>query len=236
MREYERYQLDSIASEYRSRGYVVDVEAQLPDTGVRFDAIARRGDDKELVFVEIVNPRLSDDEIVARRLAIADAALRFPNALIDFRYIDIKQSAFLEFNTRDDNSRDQQFRELLKARFPVFNKKPKDAARQMLSLWAGYASLLRGLGRLCRHPESEEASILDLYNSFLQRRILVSAEATDDSVSHDLYQMHEVVIAATQGALVDIEYVKQLRGHYQALRKQAKDYSTKGWPIDTARW
>ncbi|WP_164446682.1 hypothetical protein, partial [Pseudomonas viridiflava] len=100
-------------------------EALLPDTGVRFDAIARRGDDKELVFVEIVNPRLSDDEIAARRLAIADAALRFPNALIDFRYIDIKQSAFLEFNTRDDNSRDQQFRELLKARFPVFNKKPK---------------------------------------------------------------------------------------------------------------
>lgn len=48
------------------------------------------------------------------------------------------------------------------------------------------------------------------------------AELTDDAVNHDLFQMYEVVVAATQGAIVDVEYVKQLRGHYQSLRKQAK--------------
>lgn len=236
MREYERYQLESIASEYRSQGYSVVIEGQLSESGARFDAIARREGDNKLVLIEIVNAGLSDDQIADRRLAIAYAASRFPDALVDFRYVDTKQLAFLEFNERDYGLRHQQFRELLSARFPVFNKNPKYAARQMLSVWADYASLLRGFGRICNHPEDDDASILDLYNSFLQRRVLVAAETMDDAVSQDLFQMHEVVIAATQGAIVGIEYVKQLRGHYQALRKQIKSYSKKGLPADDFRW
>lgn len=236
MREYERYQLDSILSEYTSKGYTVEVEAQVAGQGARFDAIARRSHGDQLVLIEIVNPNLSDHQIAARRRAIEEAASQNPRALVDFRYIDTRQSAFLEFNKRDDDFRYQQFRELLSARFPVFDKKPKYATRQLLSLWAGYASLLRALGRFCEHPENETVSILDLYNSFLRHGILVPAERTDDEVSDDLFQIHEVVIAATQGAVVDIGYVKQLRGHYQALRKQAKSYSKNNRTGEGIRW
>lgn len=236
MEEYERYQLDLIASEYRSKGYTVEVESQLPESSLRFDAVARKEAEGKMVLVELVNPNLSEDQIAVRRRAIAETASLFPNALVDFRYIDTKQSAFLEFNKRDDDFRYQQFTDLLKARFPVFNKKPKYAARQMLNLWVGYACLLRGFGRFCSHPDSETASILDLYNSFLRQGGLVPAERTDDAVNHDLFQMHEVVIAATQGALIDVEYVKQLRGHYQALRKQVKKYSKNGMRGDKLRW
>jgi hypothetical protein len=236
MEEYERYQLDLIVSEYRSRGYVVEVESQLPGISSRFDAVARKESEGKMVLVELVNPNLSEGQIAVRRRAIAETASLFPNALVDFRYIDTKKSAFLEFNKRDDDFRYQQFTDLLKARFPVFNKKPKYASRQMLSLWVGYACLLRGFGRFCNHPDSETASILDLYNSFLRQGGLVPAELTDDAVNHDLFQMYEVVVAATQGAIVDVEYVKQLRGHYQSLRKQAKNYSKNDMSGDKLRW
>ena len=45
-----------------------------------------------------------------------------------------------------------------------------------------------------------------------------------------------VMIAATQGAIVDILYVKQFRGHFQALRKQARRYSKKGMVGEGIRW
>lgn len=236
MREYERYQLDSIISEYTSQGYTVEIGAHFAATNSQFDAIATRVDDDRMVLIEIVNPNLTEHQIAARRRAIEDAASRFPRALVDFRYIDQRQSAFQEFNKRDDNFRHLQFRQLLNARLPVFNKKPEQAARQLLGLWGSYTSLLRGFGRFCGHSQNETASILDLYNSFLQRGILVPAERTDDDVSEDLFQVHEVMIAATQGAIVDILYVKQLRGHFQALRKQARRYSKKGMVGEGIRW
>ncbi|KPY45364.1 hypothetical protein [Pseudomonas syringae] len=236
MREYERYQLDSIISEYTSQGYTVEIGAHLAATNSQFDAIATRGDDDRMVLIEIVNPDLTDRQIAARRRAIENAASQFPRALVDFRYIDQRQSAFQEFNKRDDNFRHLQFRQFLNARLPVFNKKPEHAARQLLSLWGSYTSLLRGFGRFCGHSQNETASILELYNSFLQHGILVPAERTDDEVSDDLFLVHEVMIAATQGAIVDIHYVKQLRGHYQALRKQARRHSKKGWVKEAIRW
>lgn len=236
MRPYERYQLDLIASEYRQKGYVVHLEESLPESRWRFDAIARNEVDGEMVLIELVNPNLSEEQINRRRLAIAEAALSFPKALVDFRYIDVKQSNFMQFNNTDENFRGWSFLDLMNSRVPPFNEHQKNTSRQMLTLWADYTVLLRGYGHLWRHPECETASIMDLYNSFLRAGILKPAEVVTDEVSDDLFQMYDVVTAATQGALVEVSYVKQLRGHYMWLRKQLKDHKSMNFYVKGIRW
>lgn len=223
MREYERLQLELIVSEYRSRGYVVETEAVLPDSQLRFDGIARN-DNGELVLLELVNANMSEDEMAARRHVIKETASRYPGALIDFRYVDTKQALFTQLKLPKDEHRFDTFRKLLRARLSPLDEHPENTSKQMLVLWYGYSSLLRAYARIWSHPQVETASILDLYNSFLKTGILSPAEVKDDKVSDDLFQMHDAMIAATQGALVSLEHVKQLRRHYQWLRKQVRSY------------
>jgi hypothetical protein len=221
MREYEKLQLELIAHEYRSNGYSVQVETVLPGSGLRFDAIAQN-DNGAMVLLELLNPNLSEDEIAARRHAISEAAKRHPNAMVDFRYIDLKQSAFRRFNHADGERIEDPLKKLLSTRVPALNHDPRSASKQMIALWVAYALLLRAYARHWPKLPSETVSILGLYNEFLHAQILKPAEVGDDQVSDDLFQMHEVVIAATEGASVDLAYVKQLRRHYLWLRKQVQ--------------
>lgn len=235
MREYERFQLELIVSEYRSRGYVVEAEAVLPGSQLRFDGIARN-DSGELVLLELVSANMSEDQMAARRHVISEAASRYPDALIDFRYVDTKQALFAQFNLPKEENRFDAFSRLLRARLSPLDEHPESTSKQMLALWYGYSSLLRAYARLWSHPEVETASILDLYNSFLKARILSPAEIKDDEVNDDLFQMHDAMIAATQGALVSLECVRQLRRHYQWLRKQVRSYKNTVFYGNEVNW
>jgi hypothetical protein len=235
MRGYERLQLELIASEYRRRGYIVDTEQVLSSGGLRFDCIARseRG---EMVFVELLNANMSEEQMSVRRRVISEAASLYPEAVIDFRYVDTKDTSFSRFNHSENRDHFYKFKKLLGLRLPPLDEKPESASKQMLALWYGYASLLRAYARLWSHPEVESASILDLYNSFLKKGILSPAEIKDDQVEDDLFQMHDAMIAVTQGALVSLDYVTQLRRHYQWLRKQVRSLKNPRFVEDGVRW
>lgn len=234
-REYEKLQLELIASEYRSRGYTVKTEAAPSKVGLMFDCIAQseRG---ELVFVELLNSNMSEDQISVRRRVISEAASLYPEAVIDFRYINTKHTSFSRYNQSENGGHFHEFQKLLKLRLPPLDEQPENASKQMLALWYGYSSLLRAYARLRSHPEVETAAILDLYNSFLKNGILSPAEVRDDQVEDDLFQMHDAMIAVTQGALINLGYVKQLRRHYQWLRKQVRSFKPTRFGEDSVRW
>lgn len=237
VKNYERYQLELITNEYVSNGFEVLFETALPGSNIFFDAIARRRSDDQLVLIELVSARLTEKQIIARRRSISEAALKFPTALVDFRYIDDNSQALLSVShNRSRSVRLKQLESLLSEKLPIVKGKPFDAAKEILFLWASYSSLLRGYGYWLKHPECETIILLDLYNDMLRCGFLKPPEKIMDSLEFDIFSLHDAVIASTQGAIVDMTYVIQLRGHYQSLRKQVKSRIRLHKPREKFQW
>jgi len=152
--EYEQHQLRLIAAEYESKGFSIVLEVPVPGTNFTFDAVATRPDGG-VTIIELVNARHELRNTETRVDVLRRAALLYPGASVDLRYIDSGQSAFSVQMERlpnvqggADNQVDR-LNKVLKVRLP---KQPggSDVAltRSFLDLWALHVATIRSFRNL----------------------------------------------------------------------------------------
>lgn len=221
---YEALQLRLIVRDYLNQGFVVSREdARI---NVRFDAVVYRESDNQLVFIELLNSRRPVNINEDRVRALERAAQAYPHAKIDLRYIDVEAApygALLGQGARPANGDD--FRSILKQRLPTPKGNSISNVGLLLELWAIHALALRTVAWAVERPRAATESVLDAYNNLLRRGVLEAPEQIDDTVTLDLFQIHDAVLAATQGAIVEARYPNELRKHIQSVRKQLRKKS-----------
>lgn len=204
-RDYEQYQLHLIAAEYRFRGYTVDLEAPVPQSNARFDALAS-GPDGNVVIIELVN---AERDLVSRdgRLEILrQAAVTYPNASVDLRYIDPGRSAFA-IHTKESAEAEQEpepflkrLNSLLAMRLPRQSGSLRiSIVRLYLTLWALHVATLQAFAMTAASQPDRSLSVLDQYDALLKRELLVAPEQSEDSAELDLYQLYKIAEALLQG-------------------------------------
>ena len=228
--EYERMQLQIIALEYRRLGFEVFLEPRIMSGRFRPDAMAFRASDGRRVFIEILNAKRSTNENQARIQALEFAANEFPEAEIDFRYLDREAEPYAELLARDARCAHQQdLSTLLKIRLPAPKSGDIYNAITLMELWGIHAITLRALANAPPRIEANTpaSNLLDVYNALLEQARLQPPEQGDDTVIYDLFEVHEAVMAATQGAITEKKYAEQLREHIRSIRKQAREWLKK---------
>jgi hypothetical protein len=217
IRDYERFQLALIAQDYESRGYTVTLEERLANTGVTFDAVARREVDGSMVVIEIVNAMRSD-ALEQRRKAFAKLAEAFPGANVDLRYVDPALPKWAPRLATQPGTREA----LLDAGEP----EGYQMARNLLFLWSYHAALLRAYNTITVELLDKEQlyddpkDILTLYNQLLASGRLRDPAAVADDVDLDLFELFDVVTAAVQGCPITAEEVEQMRRHLFSIGEQ----------------
>ncbi|WP_427913959.1 hypothetical protein ACPWT1_03090 [Ramlibacter sp. MMS24-I3-19] len=226
-RDYEQYQLHLIAAEYRAKGYTVDLEASVPESNGRFDALAR-SPEGAVVIVELVNAQ-RETASDARLEILRQAASFFPNASVDLRYLDPGRSAFA-VHTQEDRETEQaqgdpseRLNTLLKMRVPKQSGGSRiSLARLYLGLWALHVATLREFAAMAASEPDRSLAVLDQYDLLLKQDLLVAPEQTEDSAQLDLHELHQIATALLQGASVTSMEARELRTHIRSVRAQIR--------------
>ena len=219
---YESYQVELVALEYRRHGFNVEIQTKIQGLEYEFDAVARR--DGELVIIEIINKKQSPSAMQRKLQALQDVADKLPGAKVDFRYIDA-DSIVLKIN---DDYRQQflsfNLQQTLRMRTPNLPK-TGDVTSQFLHLWHLHATTIRALGvtvGLLKN-RGQTDTILETYNELLRDGIIKQPEQQDGrDVSMDLFEIYENVRVAIQGASIARTTCDQLRGHVLEVRSQIR--------------
>lgn len=217
--EYEKYQLELIAAEYRARGFEVRTQARVSGLPYEFDAVAQNREGEQ-VFIEIVNKSLSAEAATRKLRAFEEIAARVPNAKVDFRYIDVDAIALHLAHNR------QQFalpglKEALAARVPLLPR--SSIAGQFLNLWQLHASTIRAFAVWLEVRDESNLNILDLYNEILSRKAILPPDDIVEEVDMDLFEIFDNVQLAIQGAVVEPNSFDQLRLHVLEVRRQVRE-------------
>lgn len=226
MAEYEALQLRLIASEYKSKGFEVDLNVHFPMRGsgsLIFDAVAKKLSEQRIVFIELLNPNRANGDNERRAKDFERVAVEYPYAEVDFRYLDTQAAQYLlqlERGTRRVTA--NELKSLLSTRIPQAPKGDVLSTARLLELWSLHALTMRAFAAYIAAPAAEPANLLDLYNSLLSSEMLAKPEQLVDDVVFDFFEIHEAVISATQGALVERQYLEQLREHIKSVRKQVR--------------
>ena len=221
---YESQQLLLIAEEYRRQGFSVLTEVALPGSQARLDIVARRASDDMHVIVELLSAARAEASGDARVEILQRAAMVYPSARVELRYLDEQAAPYTALLSRTARApRMEDLWKALKRRLP--SKKTDELSRnsQLLELWAVHALTIRAVALAMSDPLLTSENVLDVYNALLRHQILLPPEAEGKSVTLSLFQIHEAVLAATQGAIVDLTFVTELRLHVQSVRQQVRD-------------
>lgn len=226
-RDYEQYQLHLIAAEYRAKGYTVDLEASVPESNARFDALAR-GPQGAVVVIELVNAQ-REAASHARLEILRQAAAFFPNASVDLRYIDPGRSAFA-VQMQEDRGPEQaqgepseRLNTLLKMRLPKQSSGSRiSLVRLYLGLWALHVATLREFAGIAGSEQDRSLGVLDQYDLLLKQDLLVPPEQTEDSAQLDLHELHQIAEALLLGAPVGATEARELRTHIRSVRAQIR--------------
>lgn len=228
MRDYENLQLRLIGREYERKGYFVSFEVAFNGLDMRFDAVAHRRSDGDLVIIELVNaerPPASREDLEASLAALAQI---YPRARVDIRRIDPEVPAWTQLLWARQRSTWH-----LRTVSPDGGGEPDSdafqrAAGELLQLWAGHASLLRAFASLSFEGMQEPTSLLAIYNALLAAGSLQPPEVVVDGVELDLFQLYDLAMAALQGSPIEPAEVEQLRGHVLSVRSQVARVQAQG--------
>ena len=222
--DYERYQLELILREYASRGFEVSQEARAEFGNMRFDAIARNRASGQLVIIELVNKAQSRARATERINAIRRLAEVYPEAQVDLRYIDVEKSRLHWWRDTVGEDSYTSIEDALKKRLP---RRPNDSlgwTMYFMQVWALHMATIRAYGRLLdlltAPPVGRGA--LEIYNELLRFELLSPPEDLVDGVSINLFDLHEVVLAIADGAVVNESYLDSLIHHFYSVRLQVR--------------
>jgi hypothetical protein len=216
--EYERYQLDLIAIEYRTRGYEVIKEGTVPGLPYRFDAVAK-GPEGERVIIEIVNKNQTKKTAERKLLALQAIAAGAPNTKVDFRYIEVDTIALRMASNREQFA-PPKLKQVLAERVPQLRQ--SNVAGQFLNLWQLHAATIRAYAVSLRLGDEPNLTVLDLYNETLRQRAITPPEDIVEDVKMDLFEIFENVQSAIQGAVIEPDLFNQLRLHVLEVRRQIR--------------
>lgn len=220
---YEELQLDLIVQEYRSQGFEIDRNFSVANSNYTFDAVAKKTPEGKIIFIELLNRDRAASENEVRIAALNSAAKEYPKAEVDFRYLDTQVAPYVAL--MEQGSRRAQRSDLatlLKRKLPPKPKSELEGSISLLELWCLHTLTIRAYAATLPHPLSEEENVLDLYNHYLRLDVFVQPEQSEQGVEFDLFQIHEAVMSATQGAVVEVEYSNQLREHVKSLRRRLR--------------
>lgn len=225
--DYERRQLEIIALEYKVKGFDVHFDSPLPFPSAmldfRYDAVAYRRDDNELVIIELVSAgrdlagyekRLESLELIARE---------FPRATVDFRYIDRDTIALavLRENKAVLSIRGD-LEKLTRARLNRPNPRKAPQSGYLVEYWTMHTLIIRSFSAFIDIDGVNSLSVLDLYNKLIADQHIVPPESRVDGLERDLFELHEFVQGAVQGLDVEFEVVSDMRLHVLEMRRQVR--------------
>ncbi len=226
MTEFERFQLEIIAQDYRSQGFEVETEVQIDGISYVFDAVARRQSDRQQIFIELVNKSGVESLLSERSLAFREASAKFPHARVELRYIDNDASPYFLLRQRGqalDGVGIGVVASILKKKLPPENiQDVAGSMRHFLSLWAIHSLTIRGMANFKYGEQGSEGNILDAYNQLLADGTIVAPETIEEEISLDLFQIFEAISATLHGAVVDIIFLWNLKLHVRSIRNQVK--------------
>lgn len=220
-REYEQHQLKLIGQSYLERGFKVSYEVNIKGLSYEFDALAQN-DLGEIVIIELVNKRLSDEAMQKRLDALKDVSTLLPEAKVDFRYIDGDAGVLMMARSHPQEANRRDLWRALTARLPRLAAERVDATRPFLELWLLHVTAIRAYSAKLGWNHAEIESVLDLYNEMLQSKILVAPETVADDVSQDLFELYTEARGALQGASIGHGTFLQLRAHVLEVRRQIR--------------
>lgn len=221
---YERYQLELILREYAGRGFDVSQEVQVGLGNMQFDAIAKNRASGQLVIIELVNKTQSRKKAAERINMIRRLAEAYPDAQVDLRYIDVEKSRIRWWQDTVGGDRYEHIEVALNKRLP---RRPDDAlgcTMYFMQVWALHTATIRAYGRfidfLTAPPVGRGA--LEIYNELLRIELLHPPEDLIDEVNLNLFDLHEAVLAITDGAIVNERYLDNLTRHFYSVRQQVR--------------
>lgn len=228
-RRYEELQLQLIVQEYERQKFDVVLDYRIPKMKYIFDARAERKSDGKVVFIELLNSHKEDNMRQGRVTALEQAARAFPDATIDFRYLDREAApyhALVEQGARPAKSED--LAKLLTRKLPSKKSSPIESSFTLLELWCLHVLTLRAFASSRPNFDVEAESVLDVYNLLLQHGFVNAPEQKVNGIELDLFQIHEAVLSATQGAIVEATFADQLRKHVKSVRRQIRRTQKQG--------
>lgn len=223
---YERYQLELIAQEYRQRGFDVSSEVQSGVGTSMFDAVARHKESGKLVFIELVNKSSARSQASQRMKAIEGFSVTYPEAVVDFRYIDVESSRLHQWQRNVGEDHRIEVSEAVSQRVARPPVNAVGRSMYFMQIWSLHVATIRAFGRvldiLAGHADGRGA--LDIYNQLLRYKFLSPPEDLVDGVSLNLFELHEAVLAVAEGAEVNEQYFDDLIEHFRSVRKQIRRY------------
>lgn len=220
MRDYEDLQLRLIAREYEREGYSVSFEVAFSGVDTRFDAVARRVSDGDLVIIELVNAERSPASRASLQASLATLAEINPRARVDIRRIDPELPAWTQVLRARQRSKWHLRTAPSEDAGEPDSGEFQHAAGELLQLWAAHASLLQAFASTYVERQQEPTSLLATYNSLLAAGLLQAPEVVMDGIELDLFQLYDLAMAALQGSPIEPAEVEQLRGHVLSVRVQ----------------
>lgn len=221
---YERYQLELIAQEYRGKGY--DVSSKVPFVGenLGFDAIAKHKESGKVVVIELVNKSRGKAHALERIRAIERLSTISPEAIVDFRYIDVESNRLRQWQENVGEGRRINVLDAVSQRVPRPPVNAVGRSMYFMQIWSLHVATIRSFGRdVVGRPDGKGG--LEIYNELLRLQILLPPEDLVDGVSFNLFDLHEAVLAVAEGAEVNEQYLDGLIKHFRSIRKQIRRYA-----------
>lgn len=219
---YERYQLELIVQEYREKGFEIFLEDKPGFSNLRFDAVAKHKESGKLVFIELVNKPRTKAQTRARIRAIERLSRHYPEAVVDFRYIDIESSRFRKWQENIGENYRIEVVEAISQRAPRPPLNSIGISVYFMQIWSLHVTTIRSFGRHLNLQNDRGA--LDIYNELLRLEILSPPEDRLDDVFLNLFELHEAVLAIADGATVQDYYLDNLINHFRSVRQQVRRF------------
>ncbi|NII11292.1 hypothetical protein [Oleiagrimonas sp. C23AA] len=227
-RDYEDLQLRLIGREYEREGYSVSFEVAFPGLDTRFDAVAHRESDGDLVIIELVNAERSPASRGGLEASLEAVTQIYPRTRVDIRRIDPEVPGWTRLLWARQRSTEHLRTVLPKAGGEPDSDAFQRNAAELLQLWAGHASVLRAFAALSLEGMREPATVLAIYNALLAAGLLQPPEVVVNGVELDLFQLYDLAIAALQGSFIEPAEVEQLRKHVLSVRSQVARVQVQG--------
>lgn len=236
--DYYHYQVELIKTEYTLKEYIVYED--LPRTpsykNFLFDLVAISKDKKEIIIIEIVNKRHGDH--YHKRIRMMEELTTHPflhhyfnvdkdaQILVDFRYIDNRESEQSEINAKiQEKFSEDNIAIILSERIPpLYLNNESTATNSFIRDWIYIARMIRSMisfHRTQNNHHRNKNSTLDYLNLILYEFEIHPLEQINAEV-RDLYTLYSIVLSVIEGNKVSELEAREMRWHLKYLQQQLK--------------
>ncbi|HDR2349063.1 TPA: hypothetical protein QCH58_000398 [Enterobacter asburiae] len=236
--DYYHYQLELIKTEYALKEYAVYED--LPRTpsykNFLFDLVAISKDKKEIIIIEIINKRHGDH--YRNRIRMMEELTTHPflhhyfnvdrdaQILVDFRYIDNRESEQSEINAKiQEKFSDDNIAIILSERIPpLYLNNESTTTNSFIRDWIYIARMIRSMisfHRAQNNHHRNKNSTLDYFNLILYEFDIHPLEQINAEV-RDLYTLYSIVLSVIEGNKVSELEAREMRWHLKYLQQQFK--------------